>query len=70
MSNVDSNRERVINRLMEKPGLRSRINAKCCECIYDPYQPGTWRKQVELCTAPTCPLFDVRPMSAYKEGDT
>lgn len=70
MSIVDTNRERVINRLLKKPGLRSRIDAKCCECIYDPYETGTWRKQVELCTSPTCPLFEVRPMSACKEGVT
>jgi hypothetical protein len=68
MSRCDSNREKVINRLMKKPGLRSRIDAKCCECIYDPFQPGTWRKQVELCTAQTCPLFRVRPRS--QDGST
>jgi hypothetical protein len=67
MSEKASHREATIQRLVEKGGLRARIDAKCCECIYDPYQSGTWRKQVENCTAPTCPLFDVRPVSNYSE---
>ena len=41
--------------------LRKAINAKCKECIYDPYAKGTWRMQVELCTSLNCPLFKVRP---------
>lgn len=56
-------RSEVIAREAGKPGLRGKINAKCTECIYDPYQPGTWRKQVENCTSPACPLYEVRPVS-------
>lgn len=63
MNNRDTYRTETIHRLVRKPGLRGRLDAKCCECIYDPYQEGTWRKQVENCTSPTCPLFDVRPKS-------
>ena len=44
--------------------LRAAINAKCRECIYDPYPgSGNWRQQVEACTSPDCPLFSVRPIS-------
>ena len=47
-----------------KRSLRSAINAKCKECIYDPIAGGgTWRFQVSECTSVTCPLFDIRPMS-------
>jgi len=63
MSNRDTHREDTVRRLVKNAGLRARIDAKCCDCIYDPYQPGTWRKQVEKCTSPACPLFDVRPVS-------
>ena len=59
--------EKVIIREASKAGLRGKINAKCCECIYDPYASGTWREQVENCTSKACPLFTVRPMS--KKGD-
>lgn len=40
------------------------IEMKCAECIYDP-QPGngTWREQVEACTATSCPLYGVRPLT-------
>jgi len=40
------------------------IEMKCAECIYDP-RPGngTWREQVEACTATSCPLFGVRPLT-------
>ena len=44
-------------------GLRSSINAKCKQCIYDPSNGGTWRQQVDACTVVSCPLFDVRPQS-------
>lgn len=42
--------------------LRSCIDAKCKECIYDALAPGTWREQVAACTSGNCPLFDVRPV--------
>jgi len=52
---------KTIHKLASKPGLRGKIDAKCFECIYDPFQEGTWRKQVEKCTSLACPLFCVRP---------
>jgi len=40
------------------------INAMCRECIYDPVGGiGNWRQQVEACSCPKCPLFDLRPVS-------
>jgi hypothetical protein len=43
-------------------GLRTAINRKCRECIYDPRGGGgTWREQVQACIAPDCPLYPVRP---------
>ena len=47
----------------ERKSLRSAINAFCKYCIYDPGADGTWRKQVEDCTATDCPLHPVRPTS-------
>ena len=41
--------------------LRKRINQHCKSCIYDPYAPGTWRKQVTLCSVKSCAFYDVRP---------
>lgn len=43
--------------------LRSAINAKCRECIYDPYAKGLgkWREQVAACVSVSCPLHAVRP---------
>ena len=43
--------------------LRKAINNKCRECIYDPYQKGSWLMQVSECTSPCCPLYSVRPRS-------
>ena len=48
---------------MKKPSLRKAINAKCMECICDSGAPGTWRQQVERCTATGCPLYQLRPVS-------
>ena len=58
----DTVRDRVIEREAGKPGLRGKINAFCCHCIFDPYQKGTWLKQIEKCTSWHCPLFTVRPL--------
>ena len=61
----------LIDRLCSRPGKTGRVNAKCVECIYDPQGgSGTWRQQVEACTATTCPLWPVRPISeGAKEDD-
>ncbi len=57
----DDYQQKLIDKLVSKPSLRGPIDAKCVECIYDPYQRGTWRSQVENCTSPACPLFNKRP---------
>ena len=44
-------------------GMRAAIDAKCRDCIYDPLAGGTWRAQVEACTATDCGLFPYRPRS-------
>ena len=63
MSDIER-REELIAREAAKPGFRGKVNAKCIECIYDPYKGrGTWRQQAEACTAGDCPLFSVRPTS-------
>lgn len=56
-------KERLIDRESCKPGMRGKVNAKCIECIYDDQASGSWRKQVEFCTADTCPLYSIRPTS-------
>jgi hypothetical protein len=63
----DTVRDRVIEREAGKPGLRGKINAFCCHCIYDPYQKGTWLNQVEKCTSVRCALYPVRPRPSKKE---
>ena len=54
-------KDKTLNRLLKKGKLRGRIDAKCCECIYDPMSDGSWRLQVENCTSLACPLYPVRP---------
>ena len=50
--------------------FRKRVDKKCKDCIYDPTASGTWRQQVALCTAKSCPLWDVRakPTSLIPES--
>jgi hypothetical protein len=49
---------------MTKLSLRAAINAKCKECIHDPYGGmGQWRESVEQCSSSNCPLHPVRPRS-------
>jgi hypothetical protein len=45
---------------------RAAINAFCKACIYDRGAPGTWRAQVEGCTAQDCPLFAHRPTTTVR----
>jgi hypothetical protein len=57
-----ANQHRNVN---TKPSLRSAINAMCRNCLYDRISgPGSWRQQIEACTAKTCPLYNVRPRPA------
>lgn len=48
--------------------LRTSINAFCKGCIYDPYQTGLWREQVEACTSRKCPLYAVRPLAKRRSA--
>ncbi len=52
-----------VRRMASKPGLRSKIDAYCMWCSYDPLNVGSWRQQVENCNIFTCPLHTVRPIS-------
>ena len=63
MPGRDEQRNKLVEKHTEKAGLRGKIDAKCIECIYDPYQEGSWRFQVEKCTCLDCPLYSVRPTS-------
>ena len=52
-------RDFLIDKHASKAGLRGKIDAQCIECIHDPYQLGSWRKQVENCTSYAGPLYSV-----------
>jgi len=55
---------------IKRPSMRAAINAMCKACVYDPFGgTGTWRQQVEACTAPACPLYPLRPVSASETED-
>ena len=56
-------KEELVKKLLSKPGRAAAINAMCVNCIYDPDAVGcgSWRKQVEDCTATNCPLYNYRP---------
>lgn len=43
--------------------LKKCVEAKCKDCTYDSYTPGSWRQQVELCRVTSCPLWEVRPIT-------
>ncbi len=60
----------ITQTLQNKPfraGFRARINENCKQCLYDPTQAGTWRKQVENCPCFECPLYEVRPKAISSE---
>jgi hypothetical protein len=67
LGNRDALRDKVIERESKKAGLKGKIRAFCCHCIYDPYSEGSWLKQVENCTSSHCPLFTVRPVPSSKK---
>ena len=52
---------RSVNGGPKRPSMRWAIDLKCKDCIYDPLAGGTWRQQVEECTAKDCPLWGLRP---------
>ncbi len=47
---------------MPTTSLRSAVNAKCRDCIFDRLSAGTWREQVAACVSSNCELHPVRPM--------
>ena len=49
--------------------LRSAINAYCFSCGYDPLDKGSgnWRQQIQKCSAESCELWEVRPISKPKK---
>jgi len=51
--------------------MRQAINNMCKACIYDKEAGfGTWRQQTEACTAKSCPLWSLRPISQQnKHGE-
>lgn len=50
---------------MKKLSQKKAIKEKCIECIYDPHGGGgTWLQQVSNCTSYSCPLFELRPLTA------
>lgn len=60
-TNPQKARDDKVAELVAKGGWRGLVNAKCCECVYDPLAPGTWRQQVENCGGVSCPLYSKRP---------
>ena len=44
--------------------MRKAINDMCKDCIYDEYEAGTWRAQVEACPCTDCPLYQHRPLTS------
>lgn len=49
--------------------MRKAINDFCKSCIYDDCSPGTWRKQVELCTISDCALYPYRPITEKSKAE-
>jgi len=47
---------------MKKPSAQKAINEMCFRCLHDPLAAGRPRAQVAACTAPSCPLFHLRPL--------
>lgn len=49
---------------MANKGLRRAVDDFCKQCIVDA-RPGngTWRQQIEDCTARNCPLYPHRPVT-------
>ena len=37
------------------------VENHCKDCVYDPTEPGSWRKQVSECGIIDCALWEVRP---------
>ncbi len=72
MTENDDRKQKVIDRLLSKPGRKGAVDAMCVHCIYDPEHAGSggWRGQVAACTTTNCPLYKYRPMpTSGKESD-
>lgn len=54
---------KVNRKAVKQYSLRKMIDAKCKECIFDPYQKGAWREQTTACASSNCALHEVRPVT-------
>lgn len=68
MSKMDY-REQLIAQRVKRNSYKSLLEAKCIECLFEEGAKGNWRKQVEDCTSPGCPLFARRPKSTGYKGE-
>lgn len=50
--------------------FRHACNAMCYQCVYDPLDKGSWRKQVKACTSPECALYTIRPQPVSTKAKT
>lgn len=60
-------KQQLIAKKVQSKGFKSKVEAKCIECIYDDQSSGTWRQQVDNCQSNHCPLHSVRPRATNKE---
>jgi len=60
---MKKSKTKLIETVLQKSGLRARIDANCIACIYDDLSPGTWRQQVENCSVSDCAIWAVRAKS-------
>ena len=52
-------------KLAAKPNsMRLAVTCKCRDCMGGPEAGGNLRAEIRACTAPSCPLYAVRPYQA------
>ena len=52
---------------MARKHYRQAVAAKCVDCFFDPLAGGTKYQQVAACSAFSCPLWPVRPLSGMSD---
>ena len=59
---ISGERTFTMKRIPRK-SLRTAINTKCTDCVYDPQATGTKLQQITLCSCNACPLWMHRPLT-------
>lgn len=64
---LSDHRQALIVRMESKPTVRSKVDAVCIKCIYEPWKIKHWRLQVSNCNFTRCAIHPFRAKPKHNQ---